>query len=61
MSAHEQERNSSAKATIKTKKMDLLCPKREKPKKQQAGSGKAAEKQKAAGRTDKRAKAKLKV
>ena len=39
----------------------MLRAKEEKPKKQQAGSGKAAEKQKVAGRTDKRAKAKLKV
>ena len=61
---HEHTRarsNFSSKATIKIENDEVLLHARKKAKRQQAGSGKAAEKQKAAGRAGKRAKAKLKI
>ena len=61
---HEHTRaksNFSSKATIKIENDEVLPHARKKAKGQQAGSGKAAKKQKAVGRAGKRAKAKLKV
>ena len=58
VSTHEQERNFSSRATIKIEKTARSCSTRKrKPGKQRAGSRKAAEEQKAAGKAGKRAKA----
>ena len=62
MSTYEQERNSSSKATIKSENDEGLAPReRRKLEKAEAGSGKAAEEQRAAGKADRRAKAKFKI
>ena len=62
MSIHEQERNSSLTATVKGEKMmRVLLRARKKAKNAEAGSGKAAEAQRAAGKADRRAKAKFKI
>ena len=59
MSAQEQKVIFLRRRRLKVENDEVLLHAREKDKKQQAGSGKAAGRQEAAGRAGKRAKAKL--